>query len=319
MEFTTFKMSPEGKSSPPGYQRDIFENFDSAQFDNAQDYVPFMYQLQNMESYPPATFVSHQPSYPSFADFQIQKEQNNSGSQESTSGAIIQNANTSDCQAQSPKSNNFSPSCSSTSNSTGERRRRIVFSLHQLHVLQQTFDEHVYISQKNRQELAKELGLTEVQVKCWFQNRRMKVKRQYVTKPPQRPPSSSLSSQSMNDVGLESTSPDYFQTHQMADLGYGYYNVPPFASPFAVDSPFLPPIPRHFWDLSTSQPTSAMQMRDMAKMHQVLAPCNCAHRYVDYLQCPAGVNVAPSEAFPTADCWSTADFAASLAPIHLQL
>uniref|UniRef100_A0A8C4PYW7 Homeobox domain-containing protein n=1 Tax=Eptatretus burgeri TaxID=7764 RepID=A0A8C4PYW7_EPTBU len=116
------------------------------------------------------------------------------------SEAIVQNSNTSDCQDQSPKSNNFTPSCASTSKSPGERRRRIVFSLHQLHVLQQTFEEHRYVSQKKRQDLAKELGLTEVQVKCWFQNRRMKIKRQYVTKPPQRPPSSIMSSPSMNYV-----------------------------------------------------------------------------------------------------------------------
>ena len=129
-----------------------------------------MYQLQNTETHPPTTFfsetrVSHQPSYTNLTDFHIKNEHNNnSGPLESISEAIVQNSNTSDRQDQSPKSNNFTPSCAGTSKSPGERRRRIVFSLHQLHVLQQTFEEHRYISQKKRQELAKELGLTEVQV-----------------------------------------------------------------------------------------------------------------------------------------------------------
>ena len=58
------------------------------------------------------------------------------------------------------------------------RRSRTVFSEEQLLALEKTFDEKKYLSTPDRANLAESLGLTQVQVKTWYQNRRMKWKKQ---------------------------------------------------------------------------------------------------------------------------------------------
>uniref|UniRef100_UPI00398F3AB8 uncharacterized protein n=1 Tax=Pristiophorus japonicus TaxID=55135 RepID=UPI00398F3AB8 len=54
---------------------------------------------------------------------------------------------------------------------------RTIFSAEQLQVLQQRFQLQRYVSASERQDLGNALGLSSQQVKTWFQNRRMKVKR----------------------------------------------------------------------------------------------------------------------------------------------
>lgn len=51
----------------------------------------------------------------------------------------------------------------------------------QLKVLEKTFAEQRYLDTTSRSKLAQSLGLNETQVKTWFQNRRMKWKKE--TKP----------------------------------------------------------------------------------------------------------------------------------------
>ena len=58
------------------------------------------------------------------------------------------------------------------------RRSRTVFSEEQLEALEMAFKEKKYLSTPDRAELAERLGLTQVQVKTWYQNRRMKWKKQ---------------------------------------------------------------------------------------------------------------------------------------------
>lgn len=58
------------------------------------------------------------------------------------------------------------------------RRSRTVFSEEQLISLEKTFEEKKYLSTPDRANLAESLGLTQVQVKTWYQNRRMKWKKQ---------------------------------------------------------------------------------------------------------------------------------------------
>ncbi|XP_051900759.1 homeobox protein Hox-A3a-like [Pristis pectinata] len=54
---------------------------------------------------------------------------------------------------------------------------RTTFTAEQLRVLQQRFQLQRYVSASERQDLGNALGLSSQQVKTWFQNRRMKVKR----------------------------------------------------------------------------------------------------------------------------------------------
>lgn len=53
-----------------------------------------------------------------------------------------------------------------------------MFTTNQMAVLEKNFSKQKYLSIPERLDLAKDLDLTEQQVKTWFQNRRTKWKRQ---------------------------------------------------------------------------------------------------------------------------------------------
>ena len=52
------------------------------------------------------------------------------------------------------------------------RKARTAFSDSQLQLLETTFEQHKYLSVEERTGLARKLGLSDTQVKTWFQNRR---------------------------------------------------------------------------------------------------------------------------------------------------
>jgi len=58
------------------------------------------------------------------------------------------------------------------------KRKRTIFTADQLERLEKEFDRQQYIVGTQRFYLAAELGLNETQVKIWFQNRRIKWRRQ---------------------------------------------------------------------------------------------------------------------------------------------
>ena len=64
-----------------------------------------------------------------------------------------------------------------------KRKLRTVFTEKQLEGLETKFAEKKYLSVPDRMELASRLELSETQVKTWFQNRRMKCKKQLCTEP----------------------------------------------------------------------------------------------------------------------------------------
>lgn len=62
--------------------------------------------------------------------------------------------------------------CSGGSLSKKQRKARTAFTDHQLQTLEKSFERQKYLSVQDRMELAAKLGLTDTQVKTWYQNRR---------------------------------------------------------------------------------------------------------------------------------------------------
>ena len=62
-----------------------------------------------------------------------------------------------------------------------KKKTRTVFSRRQIFQLEEVFDANRYLSLAKRAALANKLGLSETQIKIWFQNRRNKWKRQLET------------------------------------------------------------------------------------------------------------------------------------------
>ncbi|KAI3362969.1 hypothetical protein L3Q82_011645, partial [Scortum barcoo] len=58
------------------------------------------------------------------------------------------------------------------------RRMRTKFTSEQISRLERTFSKHRYLGAVQRRKIAERLKLSETQVKTWFQNRRMKLKRE---------------------------------------------------------------------------------------------------------------------------------------------
>uniref|UniRef100_A0A914WT69 Homeobox domain-containing protein n=1 Tax=Plectus sambesii TaxID=2011161 RepID=A0A914WT69_9BILA len=69
------------------------------------------------------------------------------------------------------------PEIKSSGRKSMKRRTRTTFTNSQLEYLELQFSTTQYATSDDRVELARQLGLSEIQVKVWFQNRRIKWRR----------------------------------------------------------------------------------------------------------------------------------------------
>lgn len=72
-----------------------------------------------------------------------------------------------------------SPSCTETDRNGKRKHTRPTFSGHQIFALEKTFEQTKYLAGPERARLAYSLGMTESQVKVWFQNRRTKWRKRH--------------------------------------------------------------------------------------------------------------------------------------------
>ena len=87
---------------------------------------------------------------------------------------------------------------------------RTIFTVEQLERLEREFTRQQYMVGGQRFYLSKELGLTETQVKVWFQNRRIKWRKQLIE---QQRTKVRHHSEPKTSVQLEHTSPPESNIH----------------------------------------------------------------------------------------------------------
>ncbi|XP_068730721.1 GS homeobox 1-like [Montipora capricornis] len=64
--------------------------------------------------------------------------------------------------------------CTTATSNKRKRRKRTIFTSEQINRLESEFEEQQYLVGSERQQLAEALNLSETQIKIWFQNRRIK-------------------------------------------------------------------------------------------------------------------------------------------------
>ncbi|KAF2366585.1 Homeobox domain [Trinorchestia longiramus] len=124
------------------------------------------------------------------------------------------------------------------------RKPRTIYSSLQLQQLNKMFQRTQYLALPERAELAAKLGLTQTQVKIWFQNKRSKFKKIYKTQGggPQLAVDAELAGEMQNNLGLMVNGPESpaspastidhsLDSHQGSSLGQSSGRGPPTATP----------------------------------------------------------------------------------------
>ncbi|XP_035747730.1 homeobox protein BarH-like 2 [Egretta garzetta] len=146
----------------------------------------------SLRAYPLISVITRQPSVvphlvPAATSSRVLPAQPSSGTSSSEVAASETHAS-SESEAEQPTPRLKKP-----------RRSRTIFTELQLMGLEKKFQKQKYLSTPDRLDLAQSLGLTQLQVKTWYQNRRMKWKKMVLkggqeapTKPKGRPKKNSI-------------------------------------------------------------------------------------------------------------------------------
>ncbi|XP_062129962.1 homeobox protein ceh-30 [Drosophila sulfurigaster albostrigata] len=139
--------------------------------------------LAKPETHAPSNYVDPTASFQVINDNQTQLIQNESV-RESCDDSRVSSPATSSCLEdglEDGKSDIELASDDGSANDDRKKRPRTAFSAAQIKALETEFERGKYLSVAKRTALAKQLQLTETQIKIWFQNRRTKWKRKYTS------------------------------------------------------------------------------------------------------------------------------------------
>ncbi|XP_034430892.1 homeobox even-skipped homolog protein 2 [Hippoglossus hippoglossus] len=220
-----------------------------------------------------------------------QHKENNKGFSDSNSGSSSSNS-----------LQNMNGNGSNNSNSDQVRRYRTAFTREQIGRLEKEFYRENYVSRPRRCELAAALNLPETTIKVWFQNRRMKDKRQRLAMSWPHPADPSFYTYMMTHAAATGSLPYPFHSHMplhyYPHVGVSAAAAAAAAASSAASSPFATSIRPLDTFRALSHPYSRPELL-------------CSFRHPGLYQSPAGLN---SSAAASAAAAAAAAAAAVCAP-----
>ncbi|KAG7249240.1 hypothetical protein CRUP_030850, partial [Coryphaenoides rupestris] len=229
-----------------------------------------------------------------------QHKENNKGFSDSNSGTSSSNSLS--------NLNGNSMGGPNSSNADQVRRYRTAFTREQIGRLEKEFYRENYVSRPRRCELAAALNLPETTIKVWFQNRRMKDKRQRLAMSWPHPADPSFYTYMMTHAAATGSLPYPFHSHMPLHY-YPHVGVTAAAAAAAATSAASSPFATSIRPLDTFRALSHPYSRP-----ELL----CSFRHPGLYQSPAGLNgsAAAAAAAAAAACVPSASGPCSCLSCH---